>query len=257
MKTGLNFYPLVERTRKNINITNLDKGCVKNKHGDVNIRVSPNSLDRALKIMDSVIKKLEKRNAKVFINEKEYKSATCVTIYEETFSIDLYEKINIVEKKEKRDSFDYDRYDYIPNGNLVLRIKDAPFETRSEWEDGKRKLLESHIDGFINGLFLAAEKGKANRLEREKEHQKWEAEERRKGEEERIRQQEQEQLDILEKEAMRWHRSKIIRTYIEATTAAYIQKNGKIEPGSKFDQWKIWASQQADRLDPLMAQIYE
>ncbi len=48
-----------------------------------------------------------------------------------------------------------------------------------------------------------------------------------------------------------WHKSKIIRSYIEAATAVHIQKNGKVEPGSEFDKWKIWATQQAVRLDPL------
>ena len=66
-----------------------------------------------------------------------------------------------------------------------------------------------------------------------------------------IRQQQQALLDVLEKEAMNWHRSKVIRSYIEAATAAHIQKNGKDEPGSEFDKWKTWASEQANRLDPL------
>jgi hypothetical protein len=257
MEDSLKLHPLVEKTKKGIYKSHIYRGCIKNKHGDINIRIGPNSLDRALKIMDSVIKKLEKKNAKVFLNEQQYKSATCVTIFEETLSIDLYEKINITKKKEMRDRFDYDQYDYVPNGNLVLRIKDGPYDTRNEWEDGKRKRLEAHIDSFIDGVFLAAEKEKADRLKREREHRKWEAEERRKEKEEQARQQEQEQLDKIEKEAMRWHRSKIIRAYIEAATAMYIQKNGKSDPGGEFDRWKTWAIERADRLDPLKAQIDE
>jgi hypothetical protein len=252
MKTDLNFNPLIEKTRKGIDISHIYRGCISNKNGDINIRIGPNSLDRALKIMDSVIRKLEKKGVKVFIKEEEHKSATCVTIFKETFSIDMYEKINITEKKERRDAFDYDRYNYIPNGNLVLRIKDGPYESRSEWEDGKRKKVEAHIDSFIDGLFLAAKKDRADRIERDREHRKWEAEERRKEKEEQARQREQEQLDKLEKEAMRWHRSKIIRSYIDVATAAYIQRNGKVELGSKFDRWKTWASERANRLDPLM-----
>lgn len=103
-----------------------------------------------------------------------------------------------------------------------------------------------------NGLILAAEKQKANRLKREQEKREWEENERRGEEERRIRQQEQALIDKLEKEAMGWHRSKIILSYIEAATAAYIQKNGKVESGSEFDKWKTWAGQQADRLDPLV-----
>ena len=82
MKNSLTFHPLIEKTRKDIDISHIYRGCIKNKHGDINIRIGPNSLDRALKIMDSVIMKLEKKGVNVFIKEKEYKSATCVTIFE-------------------------------------------------------------------------------------------------------------------------------------------------------------------------------
>ena len=167
----------------------------------------------------------------------------------ETLAIDMYEKINIIKKGQ--DQHGFNKYDYIPNGTLVLRIKDAPYGARSEWKDGQEKRLEARIDSFIKGLSLAAEKQKANRLKREKETREWEEKERKAGEEQVIRQQEQALLDVLEKEAMGWHKSKIIRSYIEAATAAHIQKYGKIESGSGFDKWRTLASQQANRLDPL------
>jgi hypothetical protein len=161
----------------------------------------------------------------------------------------MYEKINIIKKGQ--DQHGFNRYDYIPNGNLVLRIKDAPYGVRSEWKDGEIKKLEACINNFINGIFLAAEKQKINRLKREQEHREWEEKNRKGEEDQKIRQQEQALLDILEKEAMGWHKSKIIRSYIEAATAAHIQKNGKVEPGSEFDKWKAWATLMADKLDPL------
>ncbi len=255
MKTELNLHPLVEKTKKSVNKSYLDKGCIRCGRNGLDIRVSPHSLDRALRVMNTVIENLEKKGVIVFINETEHKTPTCVKICEETLSIDIYEKINIIEKKEKRDYFDYGRYDYIPNGDLVLRIKDGPYDIRSEWKDGQRKKLENQIDSFIDGLFLAAEKKKDDRLERERERREWEEKERKKEEEERKRQQEKARVDMLEKEAMCWHRSKIIRSYVEAATAAYIEKDGKIEPGSEFDQWKAWANQQADNLDPLTEKL--
>jgi len=250
MKTNPVFHPLIEKAKKSINKSSLEKGCIIGRRTGLDIRVSPDSLDRALSIMNSLIKGLEAKGAEVTIKEKDYKSVTCVIISEETFAIDMYEKINIVKKEQ--DWYGFNKYNYIPNGNLVLRIKDTPYGARSEWKDGQRKKLEAHIDNFINGLFLAAEKQKAIRLEREQEKREWEERERKAEKEQKIRQQEQALLDMLEKEAMGWHKSKIIRSYIEAATAAYIQKNGKIEPGSKFGQWKTWASQEADRLDPLI-----
>lgn len=252
MKNSLDPQSLIERTRKNISRVPLDRGCIRSRRGDLNIRVSPNNIDRALKIMDAVIKRLAEKGAEVTIKEKDYKSDTCVIVLGEMFAIDIYEKINVA-KKEK-DRYGFNQYEYIPNGNLVLRIKDAPYDIRSEWKDGERKKLEEYIDYFVKGLILAAEKQKANRLERDKEKREWEAKERKEEEKQRIRQQEQALLNKLEREAMGWHKSQIIRSYIEAATVAHIQKNGKVEPGDEFDKWRTWANQQADCLDPLLRQ---
>lgn len=250
MKTNPDFHPLVEKTRKSISAKPyLDKGCFIGRREGLDMRVSPGSLDRALNIMDILIKGLEAKGAEVIIINEDYKVCTCVKVSEETLSIDMYEKISIIKKGQ--DQYGLNRYDYAPNGGLVLRIKDAPYGARSEWKDGERKKLEACVDNFINGIFLAAEKQKANRLKREQEKREWEEKERRGEEDQRIRQQEQALIDILEKEAMSWNKSKIIRSYIEAATVAYIQKNGKIELGSEFDNWKTWASAQASRFDPL------
>ncbi len=242
-------HSLVAKTKKDVDQSYLDRGCIIGRRTGLDVRVSPNSLDRALMIMDTLIKSLEAKGAQVSIIKEDYKNATCVNIFGMTLAIDMYEKINIVKKGQ--DQHGFNRYDYIPNGDLVLRIKDAPYGARSEWKDGQRKKLEACIDNFISGLFLAAEQQKTNRLKREQEHREWEEKERKAEEEQKVRQQEQALIDMLEKEAMGWHKSKIIRSYIEAATDAYIQRNGKIEPGSEFDKWKIWASQKVGTLDPL------
>jgi hypothetical protein len=249
MKTDLNFHHLVEKAKKCIDKSSLDKGCIIGRRTGLDIRVSPDSLDRALSIMDTLFKVFEKKGIVVDIKKGDYKYVTSVTVSGETLTIDMYEKINNVKKGQ--DQHGFNQYDYIPNGDLVLRIKDAPYGARSEWKDGEIKKLETCIDSFINGISLAAEKQKTNRLKREQEHREWEQKERRGEEEQRIRQEEQALIDMLEKEAMGWHKSKIIRSYIEAATTAHIQKNGKIEPESEFDKWKTWANQQADLLDPL------
>jgi len=56
----------------------------------------------------------------------------------------------------------------------------------------------------------------------------------------------------LEKEAICWQKSQIIRSYVSAATKAHIEKNGQIEPGSEFNKWQTWANQHADSIDPLV-----
>ena len=91
-------HPLVEKLKKSLIKARVDKGCIHNGRGELDIRISPTSLDRALKILDSLIKKLAEKDIQVVIEEKGHESATCVTVSEETFVIDMYEKINIIKK---------------------------------------------------------------------------------------------------------------------------------------------------------------
>ena len=48
-----------------------------------------------------------------------------------------------------------------------------------------------------------------------------------------------------------WHKSKQIREYISAVKEDAISKHGEIIIGSELDKWLTWASQQANRIDPL------
>ena len=237
--------PLIEQTRKNIGKLRPDKGCIRTRREGLDIRVSPNNLDRALKIMRVLIKKLTHKKINISIKKTDYKNTTCVTISEETFAIDLYEKINIIKKEQ--DQHGFNQYDYAPNGKLVLRIKNALSGTRSEWKDGQRKKLENLMDAFIEGLGRAA----AREKELKQERQKWHEEYLKKEENERLEQIEQEHLKKLHDEAMAWQTSRIIKAYVEAATKAYIQKNGVLETASEFDKWRSWAIQKADQLNPL------
>jgi hypothetical protein len=250
MKTNSNFHSLVEKTRKNISKFPLDKGCFIGRCIGLDVRVSPNSLDRALKIMDILIKALEKRGGHVSIIEKDYyKNITCVNLSGVTLEFDIYEKINILKKGQ--DQHGFNQFDYIPNGKLVLRIKNAPYGVRSEWIDRESKKAEDYLNSFVEGLFQAVAKEK----ELQKERGKWKEEQGKRDELERLKELEQERIVNLEKEAMRWHKSQIINSYVEAATKAYTQKNGNIEPGSNFDKWRTWASQQADHLNPLAIEL--
>ena len=245
MRAPSNLHPLVERTRKGIGKFPLDKGCLIGRRAGLDIRVGHNSLDRALMIMDTLIKTLEAKGAQVSIIKKDYyRNATSVNLSGVALEFDVYEKINIVKKGE--DKFGYNQLDYIPNGQLVLRIKNT-YVNRSEWKDGKRKKLEDLCDSFIEGLHAAV----AREKELQKEREKWKEEQHKRDEEERLKEIEQERFNNLKQEALRWHESQIIRSYVEAATAAHIQKNGKIEPGSEFDQWKTWVTARINRFDPL------
>lgn len=52
-------------------------------------------------------------------------------------------------------------------------------------------------------------------------------------------------------EAEAWHKSQAIRTYVEAARENLIEVQGEVVPDSDEVRWLHWASNQADRIDPL------
>lgn len=244
-------HSLVMQAKKNIRIPFEHKDCVVSEWGFIDIFVNRTNMNRALCIMDTLIKALEARGILIFINSKERKPPTCVDILGEVFEIDLHETLKRTEAKDGYLS----RSDFKPSGELVLRIKKEFADYRTRWSDGKNQRVEDHLNSFIVGLYEAALWERGERLEIDKRHREWEKEERRQEEARRLKEEELKRVKGLENEALNWHKSQDIRSYIQAAEKAYLQKDGSIQPGSEFEKWRAWAIQQADRLDPLINKL--
>lgn len=243
-------HPLVMQAKKNMRTPYEHKDCVVSAWGFFDIFVNRTNMKRALCIMDALIKALETRGIPISINPKDQKPPTCVDILGEAFEIDLHETLKRIEIKDGYLS----RSDFKPSGELVLRIKKEFADYRTRWSDGKKQRVEDHLNSFIIGLYEAALWERGQRLEIEKMHRKWEKERRKEEETRQLKEEELKRLKDLENEALNWHKSQSIRSYIKATEKSYLQKNSNIQPDSEFGKWKEWAIQQADRLDPLVAE---
>jgi hypothetical protein len=220
--------------------------------GCLDIRVGQDSIDRAILIMDTLVKALEAREFDISV-AKEPPFSTSISVMEEVIKFAINEDLNRTERKlttaqmkeKEKHPWMYNtlEYDYSPNGILFLKIKnDDVWNTRKTWSDGKRQRLEDCLNSFVGGLIKTAE---AIRLE-------WQERRRQQEESERIRREEEEKLKVLDREVASWHRSQQIRLYIDAVKKWAIQKYGEVKPDSKLHQWLTWATQQADRLDPLV-----
>ena len=230
--------------------------------GCLDVHAGPDSIDRAMLIMDTLVKALESRGFDISV-AKEPPFSTSVSVMDEIIPFALNEDLNRTEKiltaaqrKEKEEHpwrYSRQEYDYSPNGELSLRIKnDSSLNTRKKWSDGKRQKLEDCLNSFVGGLIKTAIAMKHLRAERERREREWQEERQRREERERIRQEEEEKMKVLDREVASWHKSQKIRSYIEAVKKWGIQKYGEIKPDSKLQQWLTWATRQADRLDPLV-----
>jgi len=134
------------------------------KHS-LNIEVSPKSLDRALRIMDALIKTFETMGRSIFLKG----NSTFVSIDGANVDIGIKEEL----ARKRRDPKDHNLDGYyefgfsryaeggIPSGRLYLTIEDAGFgysngNCRQHWRNSESKRLEERLGNFIIGILKAA-----------------------------------------------------------------------------------------------------
>ena len=222
------------------------------------MRVSPTSLGRALRIMDTLFKALESRGYPVEI-QAGYHKALGVRVEGEPIEFGLEERFQRIDhpdqKNPRLESWRRERYKYTPTGSLFLRINAWGVEgLQKTWSDGKTAKLETYLNDFLVGLIRAAEAMKARRLKQEEEERRRLEAERRRQEEVKKRQEELARRQALEQEAADWDKAQQLRNYLAALKDVLVSKHGEIRSGSPMDQWLIWAHQHADRLDPLICE---
>ncbi len=257
-------HPLVLKTQKSPINAKVDRSglLASRDHGCLDIKVGKDSLDRAFRIMDALLKALDRRDYTVSVDEK--KRTTKATVLGETVFFSLEENLDrserpltpAQEKDKIRNPWGYSRpeYDYNPSGKLSLRITDPSWNIgRRIWSDGKKQRVENVLNSFVIGLIKAAVAEREHRIQRERWEKERKEEERRRREQQRLKEAEERKLWGLFTDSICWHRSQQIRAYVQAVEDAVEKSTGDIVSGSSLDEWLIWAPKQVDRLDPLAA----
>ena len=143
-------------------LISLDDHCL-------DIKVSRESLPRAMRIMDALLKSLVIMNIEVSISGK----ATKIKIFDVFLSISMGEELYRRRLKAKHHNIDgyyqfgYNLYDEhrVPSGKLFLSIGDLGYyssgEYRKNWRDTESHRLEDSLKSFISGLMKAAARKKA------------------------------------------------------------------------------------------------
>ena len=222
----------------------------------LNIRVSPQALSRALRIMNTLFLALEARGHQVG-NQEGYRKTLGARINGEPVEFGIEEKFQRIElpqdPKRRSNPWSYPRhkYRYVATGALMLKINEWVDGVQKSWSDGKTARLETTLNDFLVGQLKVAEALKARRLKREEEARLRQEAQRRREEEAQRQQAERDKRQLLEQEAANWAKAQQLREYLNAVKECVIAKHGEIQPGSHADQWLTWAHQHANRLDPL------
>ncbi len=263
-----NQHHLTKQTSEILNGRQPDKeGIVlPTKKGCLDISVSKASLRRALRIMDTILKALEKRECEVYLS----KGYTKTKIHNVPVSFKIYEKLVNRRKEPKEHSLD-SRYRFghsrfieerIPSGDLCLTIHQADgfyiYGCQQNWNDGKKSKLEERINSFIDGLVTVAVAKIARDKEKMEEEKRRIERQKRLEEEREIRavlrrkyMEEEARVNQLIAEAENWKKSQILRDYIVEIESSATNENLSLSPEKPLNEWLKWAKDQADRLDPL------
>jgi hypothetical protein len=220
----------------------------------LDIRVSPKTFARALKLLDAFIKACDIRKYKVDIDTSEY-PITYVGVFGERINIRLTEKVKRNDLAEAglttRRAFG-NTYEYEPLGQLVLEVVELGIDGYTKrWSDSAKSRLEDQLNDVMVGLAVIGKVMKLQRQRREEEHRRWQEKENRRVEEEKRQAEAEMRFQELERQAQLWKRAHDLSGYIAACAQAMRKKSGRIQPESAEAKWLAWARNQVKLLDPI------
>ena len=204
----------------------------------MDIEVSDESIPRALRLLDTIIKALRFRNHDV----------TAERFYSYAIIGDERVKFKLRERKRisgETDQFGFHQYEL--TGEFVFVIDIGPYR-RKEVKDGHEP-VEKKVSTIIAMLELEGKRMKEERNASEIRRKKWEEQERIEREHRERQEKEAKAFKKLFLKAVRLHQANIIRNYIQTVEANAI-RNGNIT--EEFTQWMSWAEQKVSWYDPMI-----
>jgi len=222
------------------------------KYGVLDIRLKPGCLSaavseaqvhRTLLILDTLVREFKERGVTVMPVSDEKLSRFIVGSEQIRFYIREQSK----RIKEKGSYFDI----YSPKGMLSFVIDESPSRV---WHDGKAQRIEDLLGEIVAGMLLQGEVLRAQRLERDEWHRRWEEERRlRELQEEARKKEEVKQRDFRAQVEM-WNLCKLMREYIVEREHALEEAVLDPELQRQVLEWIAWAKQYIERIDLLMKQ---
>ena len=211
------------------------------------LRVSRGTYDRAILILNTVVRSLDKHGFPVTLRSR--RDGTVATIDKLEVGFELVEKYRQIrlEPKSKQNEYTYPKMKYEPNGILEFRVSGG-----GTIQDGKRKRVEQQIARIL-GAFLRA--ARASRLRAEEMRLREIA--RRKEEEEHWKlseqiRKEEAKLAELDQWVNSWVHARNYREFISALEKNWQDAGEDVSPDSEHGKRLTWMREQADRLDPLV-----
>lgn len=216
------------------------RGITTTSNDIINISVAPKNCNRALRIMDKIIKLLKQRGHNVIVKY----DTTYVVIREEEIKIRLRERLKRITIPDAK--YSWSSTDYIPTGILTFKVDEYP---EKEFYDNNKQTLEEQIPKILTKLELVSDKIRRDNEEREIRHQEYK---KQKEIEEAIKKRHANEIENFKKlleDSERWKKATDLRNFIKELESNAIKENKLLE---ELSNWIKWANDKADWYDPLV-----
>lgn len=258
-----NPHPLVHKTHKYLK-ERLNEGSTGGKYGRLkpfepgylNISVSKDSLKRSLKILDAILKESIRQGFQVGTGTRYDRYYTYIQVREDKAYISLQEEGK--RTKNKNPKYSWEEYDYYTTGKLKLMISSSFYGyTSRRISDTKTKVIEERLNKFFPILLEIVEEEKKNRINREEADRKAQVRRKIREQEEREHQAEMNRRVELEQLSERFTKSEYIYQFIGKVEAELKHCSLSQKQNERLNDWKKWAFEHADRLNPVKQLIDE
>lgn len=259
-------HALVIYAQKHMGRTPGDDGLLTPGRGCLALSTSPKNLERALRIMDALIKALEARGHRVVVEDvpvhndhwrpRETRSATFVSVDDVNIEFSLTEPVILTplppsladkDRRSRRpEKMGRPRH---PSGNLCLTVHDGT--KPRHWRDRSRRKLEVFQPEFVAHLYIVADWRKqvvAAAAERRRREEEVELQRKRQAERAAA---EKRRIEDLHQRLDRWRLARDLREYAAEIRAIVCLANADVDENDEVAKHLDLALTYADRLDPL------
>jgi len=254
-------HPLVAKTLEQARRAKKVDGVLKlNGKRALNLHISPDLLERSVRLFDALIKSSEALGHRWKFGDE---GTTCLSVDGETLKVMLKERLKVrqlpppppKQRPGARPELNLaalrpPQYEWISTGQLSFQI-DAELSdhTRRTWNDTPNAQLESKLHEILSGLVVAAESARVFREKCEAQQRQWEEEKRQRIAYARHAEEQRRLRHKLIRAIERWEQSQRIRTFCKAALSDVDSLSPEQQAAALA--WSQWVNQQADRLDPF------
>lgn len=231
----------------------------------LNLSITKESIDRALGIVDSLLKELAKQGLEAEVKREQGITVLHSREMDISFEFAVTEQVRrtrhevTAAEEQARKRYwerpylgrsmsypDIPQYDYTATGDLTIQVGHG---LTRKWNDTARTRLEQRLSEVISGIVAFAHETQIQKLEQARREAA-----RRKASERfayltKRRSDEVERFKQLETSAANWERAVRLRMFADKVEAEALQAGG-LSPSQV--EWLAWARAKADWLDPLI-----